>query len=87
MIGRGVEHLSAETKKTTTFLPFALPEIDATEFEEVKESLESGWITTGPKVKQTLQRKSGRNTPLLSTPVLRQCTLLLRQSACSAATR
>jgi perosamine synthetase len=35
-----------------TFLPFALPDIDSAEFEQVRESLMSGWITTGPKTKQ-----------------------------------
>ena len=34
------------------FLPFALPEIDETELREVKEVLESAWVTTGPKTKQ-----------------------------------
>jgi perosamine synthetase len=34
------------------FLPFALPDIDETEFHEVKEALQSGWITTGPKTKK-----------------------------------
>jgi perosamine synthetase len=33
-------------------MPFALPDIDETEFHEVKEALQSGWITTGPKTKQ-----------------------------------
>jgi len=36
----------------TTFLPFALPDLDESEFEQVKEALESGWITTGPKTKE-----------------------------------
>src|SRR6476659_5701982 len=35
-----------------TFLPFALPDIDETELAQVKEALESGWITTGPKTHQ-----------------------------------
>ncbi|RMH70470.1 MAG: DegT/DnrJ/EryC1/StrS family aminotransferase [Gemmatimonadetes bacterium] len=35
-----------------TFLPFALPDLDHTEFDQIKESLESGWITTGPKTRQ-----------------------------------
>src|SRR5919202_1298338 len=35
-----------------TFLPFALPDIDATELSQIKEALESGWITTGPKTHQ-----------------------------------
>ena len=34
------------------YLPFALPDIDETELREVKEVLESAWITTGPKTKQ-----------------------------------
>lgn len=34
------------------FLPFALPDIDDSEFAAVKEVLDSGWITTGPKTHQ-----------------------------------
>jgi len=37
---------------TTTFLPFALPEIGQEEIDEVVDSLRSGWVTTGPKAKQ-----------------------------------
>ena len=33
------------------FLAFALPDVDESEFEEIRESLMSGWVTTGPKVK------------------------------------
>lgn len=35
-----------------TFLQFALPDIDETEHAHVKESLDFGWITSGPKTKQ-----------------------------------
>ncbi len=35
-----------------TFLPFALPDLDGSELEQIREALESGWITTGPKTKQ-----------------------------------
>ena len=35
-----------------SFLHFALPDIDSSELAEIRESLESGWITTGPKVRQ-----------------------------------
>jgi len=38
--------------KRKQFLPFALPDIDNSEFLEIKEALESGWITTGPKTRQ-----------------------------------
>ena len=30
-------------------LPFALPDIDQAELNEIKEALDSGWLTTGPK--------------------------------------
>jgi dTDP-4-amino-4,6-dideoxygalactose transaminase len=36
----------------STFLPFALPDIDDSELTLVKEALDSGWITTGPKTRQ-----------------------------------
>lgn len=36
----------------SAFIPFALPEIGTEEIEEVVDSLRSGWITTGPKVKR-----------------------------------
>jgi dTDP-4-amino-4,6-dideoxygalactose transaminase len=35
--------------KRTTLLPFALPELGEAELNEIKEVVESGWITTGPK--------------------------------------
>jgi len=35
-----------------SFLPFALPSIGEEEIAEVTDSLRSGWITTGPKVKR-----------------------------------
>ena len=34
------------------FVPFALPDIGNDEINEVIDALKSGWITTGPKVKQ-----------------------------------
>ena len=36
----------------SAFLPFALPSIGDQEIAEVVDSLRSGWITTGPKVKR-----------------------------------
>ena len=35
-----------------TFLPYALPSIGEEEIAEVVDSLRSGWVTTGPKVKR-----------------------------------
>ena len=40
----------------STWLPFALPEIDDDELREVTQVLASGWITTGPKVKEFEER-------------------------------
>jgi len=34
------------------FLPFAAPDIDQAELNEIKEALDSGWITTGPKAER-----------------------------------
>ncbi len=36
----------------TAFLPFTAPDLDGEESKEIQAVLESGWITTGPKVKQ-----------------------------------
>jgi len=36
----------------TTFLPFALPDLDESELQLVREALLSGWVTTGPQVRQ-----------------------------------
>jgi len=38
------------------FLPFALPDLDGTELEEIRDSLETGWITTGPKTREFEQK-------------------------------
>lgn len=35
-----------------TYLPFALPDVGDAELEEIRESLQSGWLTTGPKTRQ-----------------------------------
>ncbi len=35
-----------------SFLPFALPDLDHTEFDQVKECFDRGWLTTGPKTKE-----------------------------------
>jgi dTDP-4-amino-4,6-dideoxygalactose transaminase len=35
--------------RRSTYLPFALPQLGDEEFNQIREVLESGWITTGPK--------------------------------------
>lgn len=44
-----LEYLDDQEVKRKEFLSFALPDIDGTELEEVKDTLSSGWLTTGPK--------------------------------------
>jgi dTDP-4-amino-4,6-dideoxygalactose transaminase len=34
------------------FLPFALPDTDQSEIDEIAEAVRSGWLTTGPKTRQ-----------------------------------
>ena len=41
-----------KTETREKFLPYALPTIGDEEIAEVVDSLRSGWVTTGPKVKQ-----------------------------------
>ena len=36
----------------SSFLPFALPDMDENEIEEIAEVIKAGWVTTGPKVHQ-----------------------------------
>src|SRR5687768_9311617 len=36
----------------TSYLPFACPDTDETEINEIAETIRSGWITTGPKTRQ-----------------------------------
>ncbi|MCY7669632.1 DegT/DnrJ/EryC1/StrS family aminotransferase, partial [Bacillus safensis] len=39
-------------KKRAQFLPYALPFIEQEEIDEVIGTLKSGWLSTGPKVRQ-----------------------------------
>ena len=41
-----------EKKIRESYLPYALPSIGDDEIAEVVDSLRSGWLTTGPKVKR-----------------------------------
>lgn len=53
-------------QKRNHFLPYSLPLIGKEEIQEVTETLESGWLSKGPKVQQfekSLPRLSGRSTP------------------------
>ena len=41
-----------DTPVRKEFLPFNQPDIEQAEIDEVVDALRSGWITTGPKVRQ-----------------------------------
>jgi dTDP-4-amino-4,6-dideoxygalactose transaminase len=45
-------HAESARAPRTTFLPFALPHITQAEIDEVTDTLRSGWIAAGPKVKR-----------------------------------
>src|SRR6185436_20234441 len=47
---RGV--LSRMASTATTFVPFSPPNVGTAEIEAVVAVLESGWLTTGPRVRQ-----------------------------------
>ncbi len=53
-------HDGTVTAMRSTFLPFALPDTDHAELEQVAEALRSGWVTTGPKTKQFEARIAAR---------------------------
>ena len=44
--------MEVEAPAREQFLPFALPSIGEEEIAEVVDTLRSGWVTTGPKVKR-----------------------------------
>jgi UDP-4-amino-4,6-dideoxy-N-acetyl-beta-L-altrosamine transaminase len=50
--GQGRDAEAVEMVVRDEFLPFALPTIEEDEIAEVVDTLRSGWITTGPKVKR-----------------------------------
>src|SRR6185295_18291507 len=47
-----ISNLSRSFTVRTQFLPYCLPLIGEEEIQEVVESLRSGWVTMGPKVKR-----------------------------------
>jgi dTDP-4-amino-4,6-dideoxygalactose transaminase len=40
------------TERRSSFLPFALPDFDNSEIDEITKVVRSGWVTTGPVAKQ-----------------------------------
>jgi len=72
-----------------SFLPFSPPCIGEEEIAEVVDTLRSGWLTTGPKVKQFEQEFAafvGAPASLALTLVLRRCILRWSASGLGRAT-
>lgn len=61
------------------FLPFCLPYIGEEEIAEVSDSLRSGWITTGPKVKR-LQQEFAAYVGARHAIAVNSCTAALHTS-------
>jgi len=57
----------------SSFLPFALPDIDQHEIDQVVEALKSNWITTGPKTK-AFEKAFARILNVQHAVALNSCT-------------
>lgn len=47
-----VSQLTPVVNSRSSFMPFAMPDIDEAELDAIRCALESGWITTGPKTRE-----------------------------------
>jgi dTDP-4-amino-4,6-dideoxygalactose transaminase len=74
-------HPDASTREA--FLPFALPWIEEDEISEVVDSLRSGWISTGPKVKR-FEDAFARFIGAPFAVALSSCTAALHLGLCIA---
>lgn len=66
----------AEGKAMSEFLPFSRPAMGVEELAAVKEVLESGWITTGPKnqaLEQAFCQLTGISMPSRSVQPPPEC--------------
>lgn len=61
-------------------IPFCLPDISDAEIQEVAKTLQSGWITTGPKVKELERKLASWIGAPSETP---NCVCLNSQTACA----
>jgi dTDP-4-amino-4,6-dideoxygalactose transaminase len=63
----------------SSFLPFALPDTDATELEQIKQCLEFGWITTGPKTRE-FERQFAKAVGAKHAIAVNSCTAAMHLS-------
>jgi dTDP-4-amino-4,6-dideoxygalactose transaminase len=62
-----------------TFLPYCLPQIGEEEIQEVVDTLRSGWVTTGPKVKR-FETEFARYVGVQHAIAVSSCTAALQVS-------
>jgi dTDP-4-amino-4,6-dideoxygalactose transaminase len=65
--------MQLEAPARESFLPFALPSIGDAEIAEVVDTLRSGWVTTGPKVKR-FEEQFGAYTAASHALAVNSCT-------------
>jgi len=58
------------------YLTFALPDVDDAELEQIKEALDSGWVTTGPKTRQ-FEAEFARSAGAKHAIAVNSCTAAL----------
>ena len=68
---------------TTSFIPFSAPSIDAGEVAAVVAVLESGWLTTGPRVRE-FEAAMAAYTGARFAVALNSCTAALHLSLLAA---
>jgi len=72
--GRNGKDLTRRIRKSA--LPFALPDLDEMEVREIRETLRSGWLTTGPKTQQ-FQDEFARTVGAKHAVAVNSCTAAL----------
>ena len=66
-------------RKRSTLLPFALPDVGEPELAEIRETLESGWITTGSKAHQ-FEREFAAHVGAKFAVAVNSCTAAMHLS-------
>lgn len=56
-----------------SFLPFAIPDVDDDELQEIRDALLSGWVTTGPKTRQ-FEMAFAEKTGVKNAVAVNSCT-------------
>jgi dTDP-4-amino-4,6-dideoxygalactose transaminase len=71
-----ISEMPAASSVRTSFLPFALPDVDQTEIDAVVEVLRSGWLTTGARTRE-FEQAFARYIGCKHAVALNSCTAAL----------